>query len=128
MRFQRLFCILTLNVSLRALFSLLLQIVRPFPGSGTLPDSTEARVAELVLKCIWKLARNIPQDLAELKLDPVELFPAVEHFLQSVPPNEWRARAANRVPCGDMPLRTIKVIIQHVVGSYECMSSLGPYY
>jgi cytoskeleton-associated protein 5 len=100
------------------LFALLLQIVRPFPSQGTLPDSQEARVAELVLKCIWKLARNIPQDLAELKLDPVELFPAIEHFLQSVPPNEWRARSANRVPCGDMPLRTIKVIIQHVVGEY----------
>jgi len=38
--------------------------------------------------------------------------------LQSVPPNEWRARATNKVPCGDMPLRTIKVIIQHVVAHY----------
>jgi cytoskeleton-associated protein 5 len=76
-------------------------------------------VAELVLKCIWKLARNIPQDLTDLKLDPVELFPAIEHFLQTVPPNEWRARATNRVPCGDMPLRTVKVIIQHVVGKFD---------
>lgn len=101
---------------IRALFALLLQIVKPFPSNGTLPDSKEAKVAELVLKCVWKLARNIPQDLAESQLDPVELFPAIEHFLQSVPPNEWRARATNRVPCGDMPLRTIKVIIQHVVG------------
>ena len=80
-------------------------------------DSKEAKVAELVLKCVWKLARNIPKDLADNVLDPVELFPAVEHFLQSVPPNEWRARATNKVPCGDMPLRTIKVIIQHVVGT-----------
>ncbi|KAI0302252.1 ARM repeat-containing protein [Russula brevipes] len=102
----------------RALFSLLLQIVRPFPSNGTLADSQEAKVAELVLKCIWKLARNIPQDLTDLKLDPVELFPAIEHFLQTVPPNEWRARATNRVPCGDMPLRTLKVIIQHVVAHY----------
>ncbi|KAG2157068.1 armadillo-type protein [Suillus clintonianus] len=102
----------------RSLFSLLLQIVKPFPSNGTLSDSKEARVAELVLKCVWKLARNIPQDLKEQKLDPVELLPAVEHFLQSVPPNEWRARATNKVPCGDMPLRTIKVIIQHVVAHY----------
>lgn len=102
----------------RALFSLLLQIVKPFPSSGTLPESKEARVAELVLKCVWKLARNIPQDLKEQKLDPVELLPAVEHFLQSVPPNEWRARATNKVPCGDMPLRTIKVVIQHIVAHY----------
>ncbi|OJA21598.1 hypothetical protein AZE42_01673 [Rhizopogon vesiculosus] len=102
----------------RALFALLLQIVKPFPSNGTLSDSKEARVAELVLKCVWKLARNIPQDLKDQKLDPVELLPAVEHFLQSVPPNEWRARATNKVPCGDMPLRTIKVIIQHVVAQY----------
>lgn len=100
----------------RALFALLLQIVKPFPSNATLPESKEARVAELVLKCVWKLARNIPQDLSEAQLDPVELFPAIEHFLQSVPPNEWRARATNKVPCGDMPLRTIKVIIQHIVG------------
>ncbi|KAF8212269.1 microtubule associated protein [Mycena galopus ATCC 62051] len=102
----------------RALFALLLQIVKPFPANGTASDSKEAKVAELVLKCVWKLARNIPQDLAEERLDPVELFPAIEHFLQSVPPNEWRARATNKVPCGDMPLRTIKVIIQHVVAFY----------
>ncbi|KAF8959054.1 microtubule associated protein [Flammula alnicola] len=100
----------------RALFALLLQIVKPFPSNGVLPDSKESKVAELVLKCVWKLARNIPQDLGEALLDPVELFPAIEHFLQSVPPNEWRARATNKVPCGDMPLRTIKVIIQHIVG------------
>ena len=99
-----------------ALFALLLRIVKPFPANGTAPDSQEAKVAELVLKCVWKLARSIPQDLEKQILDPVELFPAVEHFLQSVPPNEWRARATNKVPCGDMPLRTIKVIIQHVVG------------
>ncbi|KAF8559545.1 ARM repeat-containing protein [Imleria badia] len=102
----------------RSLFTLLLQIVKPFPSTGTPPESKESRVAELVLKCVWKLARNIPQDLKEQKLDPVELLPAVEHFLQSVPPNEWRARATNKVPCGDMPLRTIKVIIQHVVAHY----------
>ncbi|KAK0210718.1 microtubule associated protein [Desarmillaria ectypa] len=102
----------------RALFNLLLQVVKPFPSNGTAPDSREAKVAELVLKCVWKLARNIPQDLSEQKLDPVELFPAIEHFLQSVPPNEWRARATNKVPCGDMPLRTVKVIIQHVVAHY----------
>ncbi|KAI9566458.1 armadillo-type protein [Boletus coccyginus] len=102
----------------RSLFALLLQIVKPFPSTGTPLESKESRVAELVLKCVWKLARNIPQDLKEQKLDPVELLPAVEHFLQSVPPNEWRARATNKVPCGDMPLRTIKVLIQHVVAHY----------
>jgi len=81
-------------------------------------------MAELVLKCIWKLARNIPQDLEKQALDPVELFPAMEYFLQSVPPNEWRARATNKVPCGDMPLRTMKVIIQHIVGRFHILGSI----
>ncbi|KAF8504055.1 microtubule associated protein [Hysterangium stoloniferum] len=105
-------------VIFRALFGLLLQVVKPFPANGTSPESREAKVAELVLKCVWKLARNIPSDLEKQLLDPAELFPAIEHFLQSVPPNEWRARATNKIPAGDMPLRTIKVIIQHVVAQY----------
>ena len=100
-----------------ALFALLLKIVKPFPGNKIQPESQEAKVAELVLKCIWKLARNIPNDLDKGCLDAVEVFPAIEHSLQSVPPNDWRSRAANKVPCGDMPLRTIKVIIQHIVGA-----------
>ena len=65
---------------------------------------------------MWKLARGIPADLEKGILDPIEIFPALEAFLQTIPPNEWRARAASKVPCGDMPLRTIKVVIQHVVG------------
>ncbi|KAH8117420.1 microtubule associated protein [Phellopilus nigrolimitatus] len=114
----RLFATCRRMTVLRSLFALLLQIVKPFPVSCTPPESKEAKVAELVLKCIWKLARNIPTDLEKQELDPVELFPAIEHFLQSIPPNEWRARATNKVPSGDMPLRTIKVIIQHVVAFY----------
>lgn len=88
--------------------------------NGTSAEAREAKVAELVLKCIWKLARNIPDDLKSQALDPIELFPAIEQFLQSIPPNDWRARATNKVPSGDMPLRTIKVVIQHVVGMLRC--------
>ena len=62
------------------------------------------------------MARSLPQELAKGTLDAVELFPAIEQFLQSIPPNEWRQRAQNKIPVGDMPLRTIKVIIQHIVG------------
>jgi cytoskeleton-associated protein 5 len=93
-----------------------LQLTKPFPVNGTTADAREAKVAELVLKCVWKLARNIPNDLQRGLIDPVELLPTLETFLQTIPPNDWRQRAANKVPCGDMPLRTIKVIIQHIVG------------
>ncbi|KAF9519981.1 hypothetical protein BS47DRAFT_1370532 [Hydnum rufescens UP504] len=102
----------------RALFNLLLHITKGFTAKGTSPQSRDAKLAELVLKCMWKLARGIPADLEKGVLDPVEIFPALEAFLQTIPPNEWRARAASKVPCGDMPLRTIKVVIQHVVGAF----------
>ncbi|CUA69428.1 Cytoskeleton-associated protein 5 [Mus musculus] [Rhizoctonia solani] len=103
---------------LRALFNLLLQLTKPFPANGTNADAKEAKVAELVLKCVWKLARNIPTDLQKGAIDPIELLPALETFLQTIPPNDWRQRSANKIPCGDMPLRTIKVIIQHIVAHY----------
>ncbi|KAH7343482.1 ARM repeat-containing protein [Rhizoctonia solani] len=103
---------------LRALFNLLLQLTKPFPANGTTAGAKEAKVAELVLKCVWKLARNIPSDLQKGAIDPIELLPALETFLQTIPPNDWRQRSANKVPCGDMPLRTIKVIIQHIVAHY----------
>ncbi|CAE6505293.1 unnamed protein product [Rhizoctonia solani] len=103
---------------LRALFNLLLQLTKPFPANGTTADAKEAKVAELVLKCVWKLARNIPADLQKGAIDPIELLPALETFLQTIPPNDWRQRSANKIPCGDMPLRTIKVIIQHIVAHY----------
>ncbi|QRV72838.1 CLASP amino-terminal protein [Ceratobasidium sp. AG-Ba] len=103
---------------LRALFNLLLQLTKPFPANGTTSDAKEAKVAELVLKCVWKLARNIPNDLQKGLIDPIELLPTLETFLQTIPPNDWRQRSTNKVPCGDMPLRTIKVIIQHVVAHY----------
>lgn len=92
--------------------------MKPFPTNGTTAESKDAKLAELVLKCVWKMARSIPQELQKGHLDAVELFPAIERFLQSIPPNEWRSRAQNRIPLGDMPLRTVKVIIQHIVGQY----------
>ncbi|KAF8605244.1 ARM repeat-containing protein [Ceratobasidium sp. AG-I] len=103
---------------LRALFNLLLQLTKAFPTNGTTAEAKEAKVAELVLKCVWKLARNIPNDLQRGTIDPIELLPTLETFLQTIPPNDWRQRSANKVPCGDMPLRTIKVIIQHIVAHY----------
>ncbi|KZO91665.1 ARM repeat-containing protein [Calocera viscosa TUFC12733] len=101
----------------RALFTILLRLARDM-NSTTSADSEDAKVVELVLKCIWKMARSIPEDLQKELLDPCQLFKCIEAFLQSIPPNEWRARAAAKVPSGDLPLRTVKVIIQHIVQHY----------
>ncbi|KAG9113372.1 Microtubule-associated protein, microtubule dynamics during spindle orientation, partial [Ceratobasidium sp. 392] len=100
-----------------ALVNLLLQLTKPFPASGTTADAREAKLAELVTKCIWKLAKEIPDDLKKGLVDPTKLLVVLETFLQTIPPQDWHQRSVNKVPCGDMPLRTIKVIIQHIVGA-----------
>lgn len=99
---------------LSALFSLLQDVTIAF-DSTTEPSSRPAKHAELILKCIWKRARSVEEDLGKDLLDAVSLLQTIERFLQQLPPIEWRRRANAQIPLGDMPLRTVKVIIQHIV-------------
>ncbi len=71
--------------------------------------------AELILKCIWKRSRSAEEDFKRQLLDARELMRTIESFMVDIPPQDWRQRAADQVPLGDMPLRTIKVLIQHIV-------------
>lgn len=89
-----------------------------FVDEGTLATSRQAKHAELILKCIWKRARSVEDDLGAGLLEPIALLRIIEDFLQALPPTAWRKRAQTKVPLGDMPLRTVKVIIQHVVSKY----------
>lgn len=75
----------------------------------------ETHHAELILKCIWKRSRSVEDDFRKGLLDPVEMLKIIEEFLVDITPKEWRERASTRVPLGDMPLRTVKVLIQHIV-------------
>lgn len=98
----------------RSLFGLLQQITADF-DSMTQESTLEFRHAELVLKCIWKRARSAEEDLAKGSLNPRDLLRIIENFMRAIPPKEWRLRATQKVPLGDMPLRTIKVLIQHII-------------
>jgi hypothetical protein len=49
-------------------------------------------------------------------LRATDLFRILESFLEVINPQEWKQRSLNHVPLGDMPLRTIKVLIQHIHG------------
>jgi cytoskeleton-associated protein 5 len=103
-----------LNPSYSALFKLLRSLVVDFTEADSEQD-LKARHAELILKCIWKRSRTAPEDFKTGVLAEQDLFTIIEEFLQVISPKEWRIRAAKRVPLGDMPLRTVKVLIQHAV-------------
>jgi cytoskeleton-associated protein 5 len=93
---------------------LLLQLSRPLTAQ-TKEDSFQVQHAELILKCIWKRSRTAEDDFRKGLLDPGPMMEIIEGLLIDITPKEWRQRAQNQVPLGDMALRTIKVLIQHIL-------------
>ncbi|XP_022781710.1 cytoskeleton-associated protein 5-like [Stylophora pistillata] len=58
---------------------------------------------ELVMKCLWKVVRNLPKTISEVKVDQILLD--IHTFLLTHPDQMWKNRA------DDTPLRTIKTIL-----------------
>ncbi|OAV98650.1 hypothetical protein, variant [Puccinia triticina 1-1 BBBD Race 1] len=77
-----------------------------------------AKYAELVMKCLWKVSKTAKESLEDGTLDVSILLRDIDEFLVSIPPAEWRRRANDNVPLADMPLRTVKTILQQVVTIY----------
>ncbi|KAJ3225479.1 Cytoskeleton associated protein 5 [Clydaea vesicula] len=97
-------------------FSVLLEILDT--SSQLLKDcrpdeiSRQSKYVELVMKCLWKLTKIIPQLVQSKTLRINQLLLDVHNFLVSSPPNEWKRRATEKlIPQADMPLRTIKTIL-----------------
>ncbi|EPQ29249.1 uncharacterized protein PFL1_03004 [Pseudozyma flocculosa PF-1] len=93
--------------------------------SGAVLD-TRVKFAELTMKCLWKIAKRLPSCLAEQQIDPAQLIADIEEFMKVITPNEWKRRAADGVPMGDMPLKTMKVILTHITSTFgeESLSML----
>lgn len=91
--------------------------------------ANRAKYAELVMKCLWKVSKTAKESLEDGTLDVSILLRDIDEFLVSIPPAEWRRRANDNVPLADMPLRTVKTILQQVVtiygdGVYDAVSVL----
>lgn len=74
---------------------------------------TRSKFAELLVKCLWKIAKRLEDSLEQHQVEPQQLFADVESFLQAIAPSEWRQRAQDGVPLADLPLRTVKIILSH---------------
>ncbi|KAK4696398.1 cytoskeleton-associated protein 5, partial [Phenoliferia sp. Uapishka_3] len=77
-----------------------------------------AKYAELVMKCLWKVSKTVKESLEANHLHAPRLLRDINLFLIMIPPAEWRRRATDNVPLADMPLRTVKTILQQVVSVY----------
>ncbi|ORX61016.1 ARM repeat-containing protein [Piromyces finnis] len=79
----------------------------------------QAKFTELVMKCLWKMTKVIHKMLETHTLEVNQLLLDINNLFIATPPSEWKKRASENFPVGDMPLRTIKTILS------ELTSSLG---
>ncbi|GAA5837023.1 hypothetical protein JCM11251_004477 [Rhodosporidiobolus azoricus] len=78
-----------------------------------------AKYAELVMKCLWKVSKTVKESLESRQLVASRLLTDINSFLVAIPPGEWRRRAADSIPLVDLPLRTVKTILQQIVSIYK---------
>lgn len=76
--------------------------------------SKRSKYAELIVKCLWKVTKTLPDALIAHSVDPSRLLLAIEQQFVAIPREEWRARAAEGLPMGDMPSKTFKIILTHI--------------
>src|SRR6478735_7607367 len=67
------------------------------------------------MKCLWKIAKTIREALHSGELNPDELLYELNQFFIITPPTEWKRRANEKVPLGEMPLRTVKTLLLELV-------------
>jgi cytoskeleton-associated protein 5 len=86
--------------------------------------TTQTKFTELIMKCLWKLAKSVQDNLKSGTLLPNQLLRDLNNFFIATPPAEWKRRAAEKVALGEMPLRTVKTLLLELVtglgeGVYE---------
>nr|XP_019011711.1 microtubule Associated protein [Kwoniella pini CBS 10737]OCF50492.1 microtubule Associated protein [Kwoniella pini CBS 10737] len=99
----------------KVMFKLLLDLTQDFSLDNVKPENERASHPDLVIKCLWKRCKILDDDFRSNRLKPGPLLAVLEDFLQGVGPSEYRRRAAEGIALGDMPLRTVKTIIQKML-------------
>lgn len=98
----------------RVMFGLLYDVTKDFAINKVDPDGELAAHADLILKCMWKRCKVIDEDFKTGKMEPGKVLRVLEEFLNKIEPKEWRRRAQEGVALGELPLRTVKTILQRM--------------
>ena len=96
------------NVAYRVLIRMLEEAFRT-------PPTNDDRYPEMVMKCLWKLTKQLPANIQNGEVDVLLLLQDIDHFLSYLPPMEWKGRVAQKLAHGDLPFRTIKTILHEAV-------------
>lgn len=106
----------------KAMFKLLHVLTKDFAINRTREGEEIASHADLVLKCLWKRCKILDDDFKSGRLNPGKLLGVLEEFMQGTSPTEWRRRANDKIALADMPLRTLKTIIQRTISECDVLS------
>lgn len=80
------------------------------------PPVETNKFPELVMKCLWKLTKQLSTNLqVEGRINVPELLSEVHSFLTVLPPIEWKMRSNESLAFQDLPLRTVKTILHEIV-------------
>lgn len=72
----------------------------------TCPEAGLPKFTDLLMKCIWRNVKTLPERSNELNYDAVML--EVHEFMLALPSSWWQTRPS------DTPLRTVKTIIHNM--------------
>ncbi|CAB4441999.1 unnamed protein product [Rhizophagus irregularis] len=77
--------------------------------------ATQTKFTELIMKCLWKLAKSVQENLKAGTLLPNQLLRDLNNFFMAIPPAEWKRREKEKVLLGELPLRTVKTLLLELV-------------
>jgi len=97
-----------------AVYAALFQVLSDSTRTLSSDSDEDARFVELVVKCLWKVARKLPAALEAQQVHGAALLVSVEQFLRAVPPAEWGRRAREHVPLRDIPLITATNVLKQL--------------
>jgi len=100
----------------RAMFQMLISLTQNWTSTWPIRNSEVFGHADLVMKCLWKRGKLLEDDFRSGRMMPGKLLGVLEEFIKVVRPEGYRRRALEGVQLGDMPLRTVKSLIQRIVG------------
>ncbi|KAF0542990.1 ARM repeat-containing protein [Gigaspora margarita] len=103
------------NTTYSALISILEKSSANLRDVDATAVTTHTKFTELIMKCLWKLARSVQENLKSGILLPNKLLRDLNNFFLAIPPAEWKRRASEKVPLGEMPLRTVKTLLVELV-------------
>lgn len=97
-------------------FSILIKLLQE--TSSDLSSSLQISMANLIMKCLWKLTKAF-STFNIYSIDAKALLEDISDFYTVITVSEWKRRAANSEPLADLPHRTLKAILYEMYKAYQ---------